>query len=230
MTMSREDWAVRASAWELAALTFRHPEAALAQAVASGEWADAAEELAAALGAELPASFAEDARANAGGDADALLHALCAEATHLFVGAPDPVANAYEGMWRAEDDGVQALLFVNPHSMDVERFCRACGLGRPKGTNEPLDHVATEAELLQYLAALAAGIAQPVETSPELGDLPGGSPAGAYARFFEEHACVWMPRFAQKTAEESRIPFFRAAGAFLAAVAGRACHAEGADR
>ncbi|MBQ3106416.1 MAG: molecular chaperone TorD family protein [Eggerthellaceae bacterium] len=211
-------WAVRATAWELAAFTFRYPDAALAETVASGEWAEAAEELAAALGVELPETFAADARANVGEDAGKLLHALRAEATHLFIGAPDPACSPYEGVWRAGDDGVQALLFVNPHSMAVERFCKACGLGRPEGTNEPLDFAATEAELLQYLASLVAGIAEPVETSPAAEDLPGGSAQAAYEQFLAEHAQVWMPRFADKTAEESRIPFFRAAGAFLAAV------------
>ena len=56
------------------------------------------------------------------------------------------------------DDGVQALLFVNPHSMEVERFMRGCGLGRPEGANEPLDHVATECELLEHLALRAVGV------------------------------------------------------------------------
>ncbi len=211
-------WALRAAAWELAALTFRYPDAQLAEAVASGEWAEAAEEVAAALGAELPGTFAADARADAGADAGALLRSLRAEATHLFVGAPEPAVSPYEGVWRAGDDGVQALLFVTPHPMAVERFCRSCGLGRPEGTNEPLDHAATEAELLQYLASLAAGLAEPVETSPAPEALPGGSPEAAYAQFLAEHALVWLPRFAAKTAEESRIPFFRAAGAYLAAV------------
>lgn len=220
METTKETWAVRAAAWELAALAFRYPSADLAEAVASGEWVDAAEEIAAALGAGLPESFAADARANVGEDASALLHALRAEATHLFVGAPEPVVSPYEGIWRAGDDGVQALLFVNPHSMAVERFCRACGLGRPSDTNEPLDFVATEAELLQYLASLAAGIAAPVETSPEPAALPGGSFEDAYDQFMTDHVLVWMPRFAEKTVAESRIPFFQAAGAYLAAVLG----------
>ncbi len=76
----------------------------------------------------------------------------------------------YEGVWRAADDGVQALLFVNPHSMEVERFMRSCGLGRPEGTNEPLDHVATECELLEHLALRAAG-AEPPEGAPAGSDL-----------------------------------------------------------
>lgn len=212
-----ELWAARAAACELLAFSLRHPDGSLAEAAASGEWADAAEEIASALGLELPDSFAADARAHAGKDPDKLLHALRAEATWLFVGAAEPAVSPYEGVWRAGDDGVQALLFVNPHSMAVERFCRACGLGQPEGVNEPLDHVATELELLQYLASLEAGIALPAADGPALGELPGGSAAAAYDRFLGEHVLAWMPRLADAVAEKTRLPFYRAAAALLSA-------------
>ncbi len=220
------DWQVRAVAWELLALSFRYPTSELAEAVASGEWADAASEVADALGLSMPegwlsaldAGAQEEGAAPADVDADALLHGLRAEATHLFVGAPDPVVSPYEGVWRAADDGVQALLFVNPHSMEVERFCKACGLGRPEGTNEPLDYVATECELLEYLALLAGGLAAPAEGAPDSADLPGGSPAAAYDEFLRDHVSTWMPRFAEKCTEEARVPFYAAAGRLLQAV------------
>ena len=106
---------------------------------------------------------------------------------------------------------MQALLFVNPHSMAVERFCRSCGLGRPEGTNEPLDHVATELELLQYLAMIEAGIAAPAEGAPAPDALPGGSAAAAFAQFVAEHALAWLSRFADAVAAEARLPYFRAA-------------------
>ncbi|MBQ9955323.1 MAG: molecular chaperone TorD family protein [Eggerthellaceae bacterium] len=214
---NRETWALRAAACELLAFSFRYPTLELAQAVVSGEWAEAAEEVAAALGLDLPGSFAADARANAVEAPDVLLRALRAEATRLFVGSPDPTVSPYEGVWRAADDGVQALLFVNPHSMAVERFCKSCGLGRPEGTNEPLDHAATELELLQYLAMLEARIAQPAEGGPAPEDLPGGSAAAAYERFMAEHVLTWMPRFADSVVERSRIPFYLAATALLKA-------------
>lgn len=214
---SEEMWAVRAAACELLALSFRYPTSELADAVASGEWAEAAEEIAAALGVDLPEGFAADARDAAGADASELLHALRAEATHLFVGAPEPTCSPYEGVWRAADDGVQALLFVNPHSMEVERFCKSCGLGRPEGTNEPLDHAATEVELLQYLASLAAGIALLGEDGPAACDFPAGSPAAAYGEFLRKHALAWMPRFAASVAGESRMPFYCAAACLLGA-------------
>ena len=270
-------WRVRATMWELLAFSLRYPDAELAEAVAGGEWADAAHEVADALGldavpcrsegaAEGPARLRSESDAEApapghpergaetpslchpeqsaatpvpcrpersaagaeskdlpqpgalAGDRvpDALLRSLRAEATRLFVGAPDAACSPYEGVWRAADDGVQALLFVNPHSMEVERFARACGLGRPEGTSEPLDHAATECELLQHLAMLEAGIAAPPE-GMDPADLPGGSPAAAYASFLEEHARVWMPRFADRLAAESREPFYRAAAQLLSA-------------
>lgn len=207
--MDEIDWAARATAWELAALSFRYPGPELEGAVASGEWAEAAREIAGALGLALPEGFGAGASAEG----------LRPEATRLFVGAPEPAVSPYEGVWRAADDGVQALLFVNPHSMEVERFMRACGLGRPEGTNEPLDHVATECELLEHLALRAAG-AEPPEGAPAGSGLPGGSPAAAYGAFLEEHARAWMPRFADAVAAESRVPFYRDAAAFLGALVG----------
>lgn len=207
--MDEIDWATRATAWELAALSFRYPGPELEGAVASGEWAEAAREIVGALGLALPEGFGAGASAEG----------LRPEATRLFVGAPEPAVSPYEGVWRAADDGVQALLFVNPHSMEVERFMRGCGLGRPEGANEPLDHVATECELLEHLALRAVGTVAP-EGAPADADLPGGSPAAAYGAFLEEHARAWMPRFAERVAAETRAPFYRGAAALLGALVG----------
>ena len=158
----QERWQVRAAAWELIALSFRYPDDTLAKAVCSGEWVAAAREIAEALGCrsdfECDASrYFGDAVATEAAAID-FLHRLRAEATRLFVGAPAPVVSPYEGVWRAADDGVQALLFVSPHTMEVERFMRECGFVRPETENEPLDHIATEAELMEHLALRAAGI------------------------------------------------------------------------
>ncbi len=215
-------WQARAAAWELLALSFRYPDHALAEAVSTGEWLEAARELADALELDLPEGFGEGLPACAqepgmpdAAAAETLLHVLRTEATRLFVGAPEPACSPYEGVHRAEADGVQALLFVNPHSMDVERFMRSCGLGRPEGTNEPLDHIATECELKQYLASLAAGIVKPDADSVAAEDLPGGSAEAAYDRFRAEHLLAWAPSFAVRLESETREPFYRAAAQFL---------------
>ncbi|MEI3309803.1 MAG: molecular chaperone TorD family protein [Eggerthella lenta] len=91
--------------------------------------------------------------------------------------------------------------------------------GRPEGTNEPLDHVATECELLERLALRAAG-APASEGAPDGAGLPGGSPEAAYERFLSGHAQAWMPAFAERLASESRHPFYRAAAAYLGALVG----------
>lgn len=221
MTVSADIWQARAAMCELLALSFRYPEdKVLAEAIASGEWGEAADEIAGALGIDWTAAAAPGAaEAAALPDPDDIQKELRPEATRLFVGAPEAACSPYEGVWRAKAEGVQPLLFVNPHSMAVERFCKACGLGRPEGTNEPLDHVATECELLEHLALRAAG-AEPPEGAPAGSGLPGGSPAAAYGAFLEEHARAWMPRFADAVAAESRVPFYRDAAAFLGALVG----------
>lgn len=210
-------WQVRATAWELLSLSFAYPTHDVVAAVASGEWVDAAQEIANALGLELATTVFDGLDAYVGADEEALFHRLRTEATRLFVGAPDPVVSPYEGVWRAEDDGVQPLLFVNPHSMEVERFMRQCSLGRPEGTNEPLDHAGTECSLLEFLAGVEAGI-MALPEGVDAASLPGGSAEAAYAEFLEDHAQTWMPRFAAKTAEEAREPFYRAASALLTAL------------
>ena len=150
----------------------------------------------------------------------ALLRSLRVEATRLFVGAPEPAVSPYEGVDRALAEGARPLLFVNPRSMDVERFVRSCGLGRPAGANEPLDHVAAECELLSYLASLAAGAPAPAG-APCGAALPGGSPQAAYAAFLDAHARRWMPAFAAAVRAEARAPFYGAAARLLAAVVER---------
>lgn len=214
----RKTWQTRATTWELLALSFRYPDVVLAQVVSSGEWVEAAREVTTALDLALPEDFGAELVASSSGDPETLLHTLRTEATRLFIGTPESVVSPYEGVHRAAEDGVQALLFVNPHSMAVERFMKSCGLGRPEGTNEPLDHVATECELMQYLALLAAGAQLPEQLF--LDTLPGGSPEAAYAAFLEEHVRIWMPRFAQALAAETRIPFYRDAAVLLSAFVG----------
>lgn len=178
MTVSADIWQARAAMCELLALSFRYPEdKVLAEAIASGEWGEAADEIASALGIDWTAAAAPGAaEAAALPDPDDIQKELRPEATRLFVGAPEAACSPYEGVWRAKAEGVQPLLFVNPHSMAVERFCKACGLGRPEGTNEPLDAVWTELELLEYLALRAAADAMDAAAEDDLAAGGDGAP------------------------------------------------------
>ena len=225
MSVDKELWMTRAAMCEFLAFSLRYPTEELALTLVSGEWGDAAREIGAALGVEIPESAladlpCADERVDAVGRAEELLRKLRPEATRLFVGAPTPVCFPYEGIWRAEADGVQPLMFVNPHSVEVERFCHACGLGSPDDTNEPLDHVATEFELLEVLALRAAGAAEQAEGEDWAvsdADLPGGSASAAFDQFVADHLSAWAPDFAECLSSEARVPFYRCVAELVSA-------------
>ncbi len=200
-------WLYRASMYELLALGFRLPTKELAEAVSSGEYADALRELGSLNGLDsktCETSFQEINR-HIGVDDDKLFHQLRSEYTRLFVGAPKPVVSPYAGIWWAVDVGVEPLLFVNKESMGVERFMRSCGIGQPAGTNEPLDSIASELEFLQYLCMLRAGAKLP----PTLPD-DFETPKQAYEDFVEQHFSKWRYQFAKAVIDESNTPFYKA--------------------
>ncbi len=209
--MSERTWGANAVAYELMAITFRYPESTLVEALVSGEYLESLKEVSEVLGIELSQGELDALTQYHGLDTTETLHKLRIEATRLFVGSPNPAISPFEGIWRAKDDGVEPLLFVNPHSMAVERLYRSCGLGQSEGKNEPLDHVATELEFLQYISMLAAEMIE-----PEAGvSVPEGGWAAVHDNFLEEHFKVWVPRFADKVAEESCEPFYKTMGAIL---------------
>jgi len=239
-TASRE-WLLLGQAWGLVAASFRYPDMPLSAAVASGRWARSACETLSASEVPLPDRFPvyrgpviEAGEEGGVQDADTVLadalRGLRVEATRLFVGAPEPVVSPYEGVWRAREEGTEELLFANPYSVAVERFCRVCGLGHPAGTNEPLDHIATECELLAFLAAHAAlGTGEaPASVAEEVtrrygtvrkgADWPGGSAAAAYGMFLREHMARWAAPFAESIRREARHPFFLDAALLLDAM------------
>lgn len=205
-------WQGRASACELLAMSLRYPDEGLYEVVSSGEWAEAAREIWSVLGKELPADWAEGVQ-NVG------FHDVRADATNLFIGTPKAVCSPYESYWRAEDEGVQPLMFINPHAMEVERFCKDCGLAQSSevDANDPLDHIATEFELLEYLASIEAGIAEIPASSRQPQDYPGGSANAAYDLFVKEHLSSFAPRFADKLEAEARTAYYRAAAELLRA-------------
>lgn len=236
MTVSADMWQACAAMCELLALSFRYPDSTvLAEAVVSGEWAEAAEEIANVLGISWKYNATPDALGiNENTGVDDFQKRLRPEATRLFVGVPKAVCAPYEGIWRAGAEGAEALMFVNTHARAVDGFCKACGLGHPEGTNEPLDALWTELELLAHLALRAAEeeslAATPASSSASASaseeaasgfiaaaDLPGGSPEAAYNEFMNSHAQKWMPQFAEALQQEARVPFYRAAASLLAA-------------
>lgn len=219
------NWEARAVALELLSFSFRYPTSELAESVISGEWRAVCKDLAEVGYLTLPDDFAHGELAvDASGfvleDTETLLHVLRTESTRLFIGAPDPAVPPFEGVWRAADEGVQALLFANPHTLEVTQFLKSCGVSQPEGVNEPLDHIATELAFLQYLSMLEAKMSLPFEEAVTIESLPGGSAAAAYTQFFEEHPCTWMTRFSAEVKEQTRLPYYRAAAQLLTAFLG----------
>lgn len=75
--------------------------------------------------------------------------------------------------------------------------------------------------VLAFMVCCVSGLMVSGEVLPALGLYAEGyyfwSPLhAAYERFAAEHALVWMPRFAEKTALEARLPFYRAVAQLLA--------------
>lgn len=212
MDASQDIWKARAAACELVALSFRYPDEQLVNVVASGEWSAAANEILVALGVESCSQQDGldvcDAKSND-------LHALRQEATRLFIGVPKAAASPYEGIWRAEQDGVEPLLFVNPHTEKVARFCHSCGLAGASDANEPLDHVCAEFELLQYLALVAGGLS----AAPDGVDFPGGSAEAAFDSFVVCHLLLWIDDFCAAVDEHAVSPFYKKAAEFARLVA-----------
>lgn len=211
-----EAWKTRCSLCELIAYSLRYPDDELIEVVSSGQWLAAAEQLAHAAQLKLGDGWAGEVQAFD-------LHKLRTESTRLFIGMSEPACEPYEGVWRTNDDGIRPLMFVNTHTMNVERFMKKCGLGNAEGKNIPLDHVQTEFELLEYLAGIQGGVIIPFEDGPATVDFPGGGAAQAYAAFMADHAMTWMPRFADRLIETARSPFYVALGCLMRGFLDKTC-------
>jgi TorA maturation chaperone TorD len=206
VAMDADKLITQAALYEILALAFLYPTDVLVDALTSGEYAEALEEITAALDTQSPeqASAIKELDTYTGKDPTAVLHELRQEHTRLYIGAPEPLVSPYAGVWQAKRDGVQPLLFVSKESMAVERFMRQCGVGQPEGTNEPLDHIGSELEFLQYLCLVQAGSAAPAKDVTIPGD--------AYEQFYTKHFNTWAQDFAKATIDNTKSIFFKSMG------------------
>lgn len=211
--LSAEQWQIRASLYELLALSFAHPQRQLAEVLASGEYQEAVQEISAGITLSISDDILEKLSVYYGAKEEEFFRVLRQENTRLFVGSPQFLVAPYETIWRAKDEGVEPLLFVSPHAVAVKEFYRRYGVGAAEGKNEPLDNIVSELEFLQYIASLAAGIVVAGSNVEE----PEESWAGVHNRFIEEHASVWVPRFAEAVAKETDLVFFEVAANLLSA-------------
>jgi TorA maturation chaperone TorD len=209
--MSLNHWLYKASLYELLAQSYLYTTEELARAITEGEYAEALSEIAALNDIVVPDDvIKEGLHPYQGRDTSEVYHELRREYTRLFIGRTNPLVYPFGGSWYALEKGQQPLLFVGKESMAVERFMRRCGVVQPEGTNEPLDHIASELEFLQYLCLLKAEAACPPE-GVEILDT-------SYADFYSQHFRWFAGRFANSVVEECRAPFFVAAARVLLAL------------
>lgn len=166
MNANEQTWLNRAALYELLALGFLRPEPATAEALASGELAEAAGEVLAALGAaaDVRTSVAEELSAYAGADSDSVYHDILRDYTRLLVGEREPAVTPYAGVRVAQERGQAGLLFVGRESMAIERFMRGRGVAKDLSagqSNDPVDHVGTVCEFLKYLCLVNARAVEP---------------------------------------------------------------------
>ena len=205
------DWINKAELFELLSLAYRYYEKETVQAVVSGAYAEALCDTVgkAGIGDDLAPELRALLSAYDGADVEEAFHALRVENTRMFVGAPHAVVSPYAGVWYAQDVDVEPLLFVNKESMAVERFMESCGAGRPENTNEPLDHIGTELEFMEYLSLDRAGaINKEADVVPE----------DSYEEFYEKRFIGFAKRFAEAVAQKSDEPLLLAASAVIRAL------------
>lgn len=205
-------WEIHTTACELISFSMRYPSQTLYEAVSTGEWKEAVCEIWTLLNLEISDDFMADLTNAQKVD----YHDLRVEATELFVCHPSAKCSPYETHWRSEGKGIRPLMFVSPYSMDVERFCHSCGLTQSKEwINEPLDHIATEFELLQYLASIESGMWVPTDQESAIHDFPGGSASAAFELFCNDHIFTFAPQLAQKIQQEAHTSFYKAVGKMI---------------
>lgn len=158
----------RATLYELLSLGFLMPRRETAEALSSGEFAEASGEVLMALDIskdtcnQIIGLFAS----YKGRDPEEIYHEILRDFTRLFVGEREPLVTPYAGVRASQEKGHQALLFVGKESMAIERFMKTRGVTKDLQagqSNDPLDHVGTVCEFLKYLCLVNAQAVVPVE-------------------------------------------------------------------
>lgn len=144
------------------------PRYEIAEALSSGEFAEASAEVLEDLGAsrDLCETVASYLTSYKDRNVEEIYHEVLRDSTRLFVGEREPLITPYAGVHAAHERGQQGLLFVGKESMEIERFMKARGIAKDLQagqSNDPLDHVGTVCEFLKYLCLVNAQAVVPVE-------------------------------------------------------------------
>jgi TorA maturation chaperone TorD len=97
--------------------------------------------------------------------------------------------------------------------MDVERYLHKYGVRQAEGTNEPLDHIATMLEFLQYFALVNAQAVLPSEGV----DIP----EDAFRGFIDAYRVDWVGEFAQAVSTNAGESLYQTMAQVLQAILAR---------
>lgn len=205
-------WMVRSTAFELLAIAFLFPQREGVNALVSGEFSEACAEAFGSLNfdeIDLRAAASELATYR-GSNADEVFHELRREYTRLYVGEREPLIMPFAGVVKARKRGQKGLLFVGAESMAIERFMRRCGVEKAAAKareNDPVDHIGTMCEFLQYLSLINAGaVKAPPGAIVKVSD---------YDTFFKNHFRDYAHWLGDQTGVLTRGLFYRAMARLL---------------
>lgn len=207
--MNEEKWMLRAVYFELMAKGFLPTAYSTAEALASGEFAEAAIEVARGLRIDLELASEELARYR-GRDCDEAYHEVLREYTRLFVRVRKPLITPYAGVRDSQARGKQGLLFIGPETISIEKFMKRCGVAKDLSagqSNDPVDHIGTMCEFLQFLCLVNARAVAPVE----------GADVGSadFDVFMSEHFEPYATWCAERIRAVSDVPFYLAMAEML---------------
>lgn len=210
---SSEEWMARAVAFELLAMGLLVPKPELAGALASGEYAQASAEAADMCGLRL-GEAQRNLAAYEGVKVEELFHELRREHTRLFAQVPEPRIVPYVGVWVDRTVGKRGILFLGERTLTIERFMRRCGVAKDVSAlqgNDPVDHVGSVCEFLEYLCLVNAHALKPSESAAVR--------ESDFSDFLREHFSPYARWCAARMREEELGPYYRFAACLLESLA-----------
>lgn len=206
-------WMGRSALFELLSKGLLRPQRATAEALASGEFAEAAAEVSGLLGLSegVRAEVASQLGCYRGRGAEEVLHEIRCGYTELFGGVPVPRVTPYLGVRDAERRGKKGILCVSREAEAIEHFMKRCGVAKDLAAgqaNDPVDHIGTVCEFLMFLCLLNAGAVRPAEGARV--------EAGDFDAFVAEHFASYAAWCADQIPQVTESPFYHAMAALLA--------------
>jgi TorA maturation chaperone TorD len=188
---------------------FWDPTPELVQGLVDGSWPAHLKDSLAWLGEDQAVFggavglFDEAARLAQGSTPADFLQQLKITYASLFLGPPKPLVQPYESLYRDFGEPGEAVLFVGPSALAVEKAYRDAGLALSPDVREPPDHIATEFEFLYYLCQ------QEIQGWQNADPVAARNWRQTERQFIEEHLLQWARPFFQEVSRLSDSVFYR---------------------